>query len=80
MADETRKPIHKISVGSGILASIWENATDNGVLHTVTVERRYKDKDSDDWKSSTSYVGSQVLLVAKAYELSFDFIAGLRAP
>jgi len=73
----TNKPFHKISVGNGITATIWENATDEDLLYAVQVERRYKD--GEEWKTSQSYVGSQILLVAKAYELAFQYIAGLKA-
>jgi hypothetical protein len=79
MTDENKKPVHKISVGSGILATIWENSTSNGVLHAVEVERRYRDKESEEWKTSTSYVGTQVLLASKAYEMAFEYIQNLRA-
>jgi len=72
MTNETKQPIHKIYVGNGITASIWENSIENGVLHAVGVERRYKD--GETWKTSTSYVGSQVLLVSKAYDLAFEYI------
>jgi len=76
-ANETPKPIHKIRVGNGITASIWANQTEDGILHTVEVERRYKQ--GDDWNTSKSFVGAQVLLAAKAYELSFDYITHLKA-
>lgn len=78
MSNETTKPIYKLSVGNGITASVWENSTENGVLHTVEVERRYKEKGSDNWKTSTNYIGSQILLVSKAYELAFEYIVNLK--
>ena len=78
MSNGTTKPIKKLSIGNGITASIWENSTENGVLHTVEVERRYKEKNSDNWKTSTNYIGSQVLLVSKAYELAFEYIVNLK--
>lgn len=77
MEHSQKKPIFKINVGSGITASIWENQTDNGVLHAVEVERRYRV--GEEWKTSTSYVGSQILMVAKAYELAFQYIAGQKS-
>ena len=75
--NESKKPIHKISVGNGVTASIWENPTNNGILHAVHVERRYKD--GEEWKTSNSFVGSQVLLVSKAYSLAFDYITAIKA-
>ncbi|WP_309398721.1 hypothetical protein [Cerasicoccus maritimus] len=77
MTNENNKPIHKINLGSGITASIWENSTDNGVLHAVEVERRYLQ--GDEWKTSKTYVGSQILLVSKAYELAFDYIQSIKS-
>ena len=79
MTNETKKPIHKIQVGNGITASIWENSTDGGTLHSVEVERRYKDKESDEWRTSKSYIGAQILLVSKAYEMAFEYLAGLKS-
>lgn len=78
MTEENNKPFHKISVGSGIIASIWRNITANGPLYAVEVERRYKDNNTGDWKTSNSYVGTQVILVAKVYEMAFDYIASLK--
>lgn len=79
MTNEPKKPIHKIKVGNGIVASIWANKTDEGVLHTVEVERRYQEKGSEEWKTANSYTAFQALLVAKAYELSFVYITGLKS-
>ena len=55
------KPAEKISIGLSS-ASIWENKDEQGnvLRHSVTFDRRYRDKDGN-WKSSDSY-GLQDLL------------------
>ena len=78
MTNGTKKPIHKIAVGNGIVASIWANQNDDGILHAVDVERRYQPNGSDEWKTSKSFVGAQILLVSKAYELAFNYIQTLK--
>ncbi len=48
-------PIKKLSA-RGISLAVWENETSEGrKTHSVTFEKRYKDKESDEWKSSSSY-------------------------
>ena len=68
------KPIKEFRAGS-VRASIWENERENGdqkyTVHSVQVERRYKDKDGN-WQSSTGFGKNDLpklaLVVQKAYE------------
>lgn len=45
------KPIHEIRLGN-IKAAIWENHTEQGIRHSLTFTRLYKD--GDQWKSTVS--------------------------
>ena len=56
------RPVHEVRLGR-IRAAIWQNETENGLRHNVTVSRLYKD--GDDWKDSTSFGRDDLPLVAK---------------
>lgn len=65
------KPVATFKLGR-IRASVWENTTDKGVIHNVTIERRYLD--GDEWKSATSFGRNDLPLVAKVAEEAMLFI------
>ena len=45
-------PVHELRLGR-IRAAIWENDTQNGTRHNVTLSRLYKD--GDNWRDTTSF-------------------------
>jgi len=55
-------PIHTIR-HRRLRASIWQNRTDTGVFHSVTVTRGYKD--GETWKDSHSFGYDDLTIVAK---------------
>ena len=55
-----------------IRAAIWQNQTDTGVRHNVTITRLYKD--GDDWKDTTSFGRDDLPLVAKVCDLAHSWI------
>ncbi|HRA89345.1 MAG TPA: hypothetical protein PK992_14770 [Planctomycetaceae bacterium] len=65
------RPVHEIRMGR-IRAAIWQNQTDNGVRHNVTMSRLYKD--GDDWKDTTSFGRDDLPLVAKVCDLAHSWI------
>lgn len=65
------RPVHEIRLGR-IKAAIWENETDNGIRHNVTVSRLYKD--GDQWKDSTSFGRDDLPLVAKVVDHAHSWI------
>ena len=67
----TKKPVHEIRFGR-IKAAIWENDTQNGTRHNVTVSRIYKD--GDQWKDSTSFGRDDLPLVAKVVDQAHSWI------
>ena len=72
MAQQTKqKPVHEIRLGR-IRAAIWENETQNGTLHNVTVARLYKD--GDNWRDSYSFGRDDLPLVAKVLDRCHDWI------
>lgn len=70
------KPVHEIRLGR-IRAAIWENETQNGTRHNVTVSRLYKD--GDNWKDSSSFGRDDLPLVGKVLNRCHDWIFAYQA-
>jgi hypothetical protein len=68
---KSNRPVHEIRMGR-IRAAIWENETQNGTRHNVTLSRLYKD--GDDWKDSTSFGRDDLPLVAKVVDQAHSWI------
>ena len=66
-----KQPVHEIRLGL-IKATVWENDTQNGTRHNVTVTRLYKD--GDVWKDSTSFGRDDLPLVAKLADMAHTWI------
>jgi hypothetical protein len=64
-------PVHEIRLGR-IRAAIWENETQNGMRHNVTVSRLYKD--GDDWRDSASFGRDDLPLVGKVLDRCHSWI------
>jgi hypothetical protein len=65
------RPVREVRLGR-IRAAIWENETQNGIRHNVTLSRLYKD--GDEWKDSTSFGRDDLPLVAKVADLAHSWI------
>jgi len=65
------RPVHEVRLGR-IRAAIWENESQNGTRHNVTLSRLYKD--GDEWKDSTSFGRDDLPLVAKVADLAHSWI------
>ena len=68
---KSNRPVHEIRMGR-IRAAIWENQTQNGTRHNVTLSRLYKD--GDDWRDSTSFGRDDLPLVVKVADLAHSWI------
>jgi hypothetical protein len=66
-----QKPVHEIRLGR-IMAAIWENKTQNGTMHNVSITRLYKDEEG--WKDSTSFGRDDLPLVAKVADLVHTWV------
>jgi len=76
---ENNRPADTLFDGS-LKASIWANANNEGqVRYTVELSRSYKDA-NDQWQSSNSYSGSELLRIARLAEMAYTRIAELRRP
>ncbi len=66
-----QKPVHEIRVGR-IKATIWENETEQGTRHTVTVSQLYKE--GDEWKQSASFGQEDLQMVVNVVDLADTWI------
>lgn len=69
---EKVRPVHEVRLGR-IRAAIWENRTENGPRHNVTLSRLYKDE-QDDWRDSDSFGRDDLLVLAKVADLAHTWI------
>jgi hypothetical protein len=65
------KPVHEVRLGR-IKAAIWENDTQNGTRHNVTVSRLYKD--GDQWKDSQTFGRDDLPVLAKVLDRAHSWI------
>lgn len=72
-AKAKQRPVHEVRLGR-VRAAIWENQTDNGPRHNVTVSRLYKDEEANQWKDSASFGRDDLPLVAKVADLAHSWI------
>lgn len=70
-APKKTRPVQEIRLGR-IRAAIWENETQNGTRHNVTISRIYKD--GDDWKDTGSFGRDDLLLVGKVMDRAHSWI------
>jgi len=70
-----KRPVHEVRLGR-IRASIWENETEVGIRHNVSVSRLYKD--GDKWKDSQSFGRDDLPLVGKVCDLAHTWIFSQR--
>jgi hypothetical protein len=71
--EERQRPAHEVRLGR-IKGAIWANTTEQGVRYNVTLARLYKDQESGEWRTSTSFGRDDLLLVAKVSELAMIWI------
>lgn len=71
MAKTKQQPAHEIRMGA-IKATIWENQTQTGTRHNVTVSRIYKD--GEEWKQTESFGRDDLQLLAKVIDRAHTWI------
>ena len=71
MANDKKRPVHEVRIGR-IRAAIWENSTEKGVRHNVTISRLYKD--GDHWKDTASFGRDDLLLIGKVTDAAHSWI------
>ncbi|MGD0798639.1 MAG: hypothetical protein ABR910_13040 [Acidobacteriaceae bacterium] len=76
MSEQNNKPAARINLYP-VSAVIWRNQTAKGASYSVTFERSYRDQ-TGKFQTSTSFSGSELLLLAKAADLAHSEIIKLR--
>jgi hypothetical protein len=67
-------PVFERRLGS-IRVAVFENPSETGLWWTASLVRRYKDKDSDEWRDANNFNGLQDLaVVQEAVGLAQQFI------
>lgn len=74
---EQNKPAARIQLFP-VSAIVWKNVGPKGTNYSVTFERTYKDQ-SGKFQTSTSFSGSELLLLSKAADLAHTEVLKLRA-
>jgi hypothetical protein len=70
---ENNKPIKEIKFGN-IKVSVWKNEKEKYSTFSVSANKAYKTKDSEDWKYSTSFDKDEIPLLTKALDRAHSFI------
>lgn len=54
--DPGHKPVYVARAGT-VTASVWKNKTkdEDKEYYSITIQKQYKEKDSDDWKESKTF-------------------------
>lgn len=65
------QPVQEIRVGS-VRASIWENATESGVYHSIVLTKLYKS--GDRWQCTGHFDRNDLPLVSKVADLAHAWI------
>jgi len=65
-------PVHTVRYGA-VKAVVWENQTQHGTMHNVTVSRSYRDEQGE-WQESSSFGGDDLLPLAKALDAAHSWI------
>ena len=79
--DETQsgtRPVAKFKHG-GIELAVWPNQTESGTMYNSTISNSYKDDKSGEWKTTTSYSPTDLLVVAELSREAFAKITELKA-
>lgn len=75
-AEEPRRPIQEFRLGR-IKAAVWENETQLGTRHSVTITRLFKVDGEKSWRTSSAFNRDDLPLVAKVADLAHTYIFGL---
>lgn len=74
---DAKKPASKVTMYP-VTGTVWRNEGSKGAFYSATFERSYKDGEGK-YKSSDSFSGSDLLVLAKVADLVHTEIAKLRA-
>jgi hypothetical protein len=71
------RPVAKFKHG-GIELSVWPNQTENGTMYNTTISNSYKDDKSGEWKTTSSFSPTDLLVVGELAREAFVKITELK--
>jgi len=71
------QPVARVQIGR-IEAAIWENQSDDGSFFSVTVKRRYRDKDRN-WQTTSGFGRDDLLTMRKVADLAHSRILEIQS-
>jgi len=71
------RPVLKYKHG-GIDVAVFPNQTENGIMYNTTIRNSYKDDKTGEWRETTSFSQTDLLVVAELAREAFADIAKLK--
>ena len=72
------RPVAKFKHG-GIEVTVWPNETETGTMYKTTISNSYKDEQSGEWKATSSFSPTDLLVVGELARQAFAEITKLKA-
>jgi hypothetical protein len=73
----SNRPAAKFKHG-GVELTVWSNPGENGTMYNTTISNSYKDEKSGEWKATTSYSPTDLLVIGELGRQAFAKIAELK--
>ena len=62
----------------GLKLAVWPNKGENGTIYNTTISNSYKDEASGEWKTTSSFSPTDLLVVGELGSQAFAKIAELK--
>ncbi len=79
--DTTQQPGNRPALKyrhGGLELAVWTNQTENGTMYNTTISNGYKDDKSGEWKPTSSYSPTDLLVLAEFAREAFADITKLK--
>ena len=76
-AQPGNRPVARFKHG-GVELSVWPNATEGGTMYNTTISNSYKDDKSGEWKETSSFSPTELLVVGELARQAFAKINELK--
>jgi hypothetical protein len=71
------RPVAKFRHG-GIELAVWSNPGESGTMYNTTISNSYKDEQSGEWKTASSFSPTDLLVVGELAREAFAKITELK--
>ena len=76
-AQTGNRPVAKFKHG-GIELTVWPNQTESGTMYNTSITNSYKDDKSGEWKTTSSFSPTDLLVVGELGRQAFAKITELK--